>query len=131
VISRPCFSHVVTIKAEGSTLKPIAYFTNTISKPVSGAISLIVDGKVVDTSQPQSFEPGETSVQLVWKIPRVGAVVDYQVNVIAEFCGKIFETEEVTLSTFPRTVIESIPDKINVKLFTDQLGNTVARAGSL
>ena len=122
---------VVTIKAEGSTLKPIAYFTNTISKPVSGAISLIVDGKVVDTSQPQSFEPGETSVQLVWKIPRVGTVVDYQVNVIAEFCGKIFETEEVTLSTFPRTVIESIPDKINVKLFTDQLGNTVARAGSL
>ncbi|MEX1152036.1 MAG: cadherin-like domain-containing protein, partial [Nitrosopumilaceae archaeon] len=122
---------VVTIKAEGSTLKPIAYFTNTISKPVSGAISLIVDGKVVDTSQPQSFEPGETSVPLVWKIPRVGTVVDYQVNVIAEFCGKIFETEEVTLSTFPRTVIESIPDKIHVKLFTDQLGNTIARAGSL
>ena len=122
---------VVTIKAEGSTLKPIAYFTNTISKPVSGAISLIVDGKVVDTSQPQSFEPGETSVPLVWKIPRVGAVVDYQINVIAEFCGKIFETEEVTLSTFPHTVIESIPDKIHVKLFTDQLGNTVARAGSL
>ncbi|HXV66575.1 MAG TPA: Ig-like domain-containing protein, partial [Nitrosopumilaceae archaeon] len=122
---------IVTIKAEGSTLKPIAYFTNSISKPVAGAISLIVDGKVVDISQPQSFEPGETSVSLTWKIPRVGKVVDYQVNVIAEFCGKIFETEQVTLSTFPRTVLESIPDKINVKLFTDKLGNTVARAGSL
>src|SRR3970040_1078532 len=122
---------VVTIKAEGSNLKPIAYFTNTGSKSASGAISLIVDGKVVRTSQPQSFNPGETSVELEWKIPKIGKVVDYQVKVIAEFCGKVFETKEVTLSTFPRTVIESIPDKINVKLFTDQLGNTVARGGSL
>ncbi|MGI0064920.1 MAG: hypothetical protein ACREAL_08655, partial [Nitrosopumilaceae archaeon] len=122
---------VVTIKAEGSILKPIAYFTNEISKPASGAISLIVDGKVVHTSQPQSFEQGETSVELEWKIPKVGKVVDYQVKVIAEFCGKIFETNEVTLSTFPRTVLESISDKINIKLFTDKLGNTVARPGSL
>ena len=122
---------VVTIKAEGSVLKPIAYFTNEISKPVSGAISLIVDGKVVHTSQPQIFEKGETSVELEWKIPKVGKVVDYQVKVIAEFCGKVFETIEVTLSTFPRTVLESISDKINIKLFTDKLGNTVARPGSL
>ncbi|HEY7757357.1 MAG TPA: hypothetical protein VIA08_03910, partial [Nitrososphaeraceae archaeon] len=122
---------VVTIKAEGSVLKPIAYFTNEISKPVSGAISLIVDGKVVHTSQPQSFAQGETSVELEWKIPKVGKVVDYQVKVIAEFCGKVFETNEVTLSTFPRTVLESISDKINIKLFTDKLGNTIARPGSL
>ena len=122
---------VVTIKVEGSELKPIAYFTNTIAKPSSGAISLLVDGKTVFTSQPQVFLNGETAVELRWLIPKVGQVKDYQLEAKGEFCGRVFETDEVNFSSFPRMVIEPLSDKINIKLFTNKEGEKVARASSL
>jgi len=121
---------VVTIQVEGTTLSTLVYIDNTISNNALGTILLIVDGQVVDTIK-QSFDYGESIVSLAWEIPRIGEVLDYEIKAIGQFCEKEFETNEITLSTFPRVVVETIPDLINVELFVDKLGNTIGRAVSL
>ncbi len=121
---------VVTIQVEGTTLNTLVYVENTISENALGTISLFVDGKVVDTLE-QNFDYGESIVALSWDIPKAGTVIDYQIKAIGQFCEKQFETEEITLSTFPRVVVEAIPGLVDVELFVDKLGNTIGRAASL
>jgi hypothetical protein len=121
---------VVTIQVEGTTLNALVYIDNIISEKASGIISLIVDGKVVDTIE-QDFDYGESIVALAWEIPKASEVIDYQIKAIGQFCEKQFETEEITLSTFPRVVVETIPGLIDVEIFVDKLGNTIGRAASL
>jgi hypothetical protein len=121
---------VITIQVEGTTLSTLVYVDNTISEKALGTISLIVDGKVVDTIE-QSFDYGESIVALAWDIPRTGEVIDYQIKAIGKFCEKQFETEEITLSTFPRVIIETIPGLIDIESFVDKFGNTIASASSL
>ncbi|MFB5631423.1 MAG: hypothetical protein ACE5RN_07530, partial [Nitrosopumilaceae archaeon] len=121
---------VLTIQAEGTTLNTLVYIDNSISEKAFGTISLIVDGKVVDTIE-QNFAYGESLVSFAWDIPRTGKVVDYQIKAIAQFCEKQFGTEEITLSTFPRVIVETIPGLIDIESFIDKFGNTIASAFSL
>jgi hypothetical protein len=121
---------VITIQVEGTTLNTLVYVDNTISEKALGTISLIIDGQVVDTIE-QNFDYGESIISLAWEIPKVGEVANYQIKAIGQFCGKQFETEEISLSTFPRVILETIPGLIDVELFVDKLGNTIARASSL
>ena len=122
---------IVTIKAEGSHIEPVAYLTNMLNKPVAGAISLVVDGKIVHVSKPYVFEPGQTSVKLEWNIPKIGDVHQYDIHAMGEFCGTVWNTDDVTFNTYPSTVITPISESINVELLTDEEGNVIARAGSL
>ena len=109
---------VITVKAEGSRVKPIAYFTNSLPRAVSGAISLVVDGEIVHTSHPTVFESGQTAVELEWTIPKMGEVNGYQLKSIGEFCGTVFETDEVSLNTFPSTIQEPLSEEIEIELFS-------------
>ncbi|RDJ38723.1 MAG: hypothetical protein DWQ13_00005, partial [Crenarchaeota archaeon] len=122
---------VVSVKAEGTNVKPIAYFTNLITQPIAGAISLLVDGKVVYTSKPYVFESGQSSVPLSWDIPKVNHIEDYQFQVIGEFCGQLFETEDLTFNSFPRTVITTASEELDVEVLMDKQGEPIARAASI
>jgi len=122
---------VRTIQVQGTTLNTLVFVDNTISEKALGNILMIVDGQVVDTIDRKSFDYGESIVSLAWEVPKVGEVVDYQIKAIGQFCGKQFETEEITLSTFPRVIVETNPDLIDIELFVDKLGNAIARAATL
>jgi len=122
---------IISVKVEGARAKPIAYLTNTLDKPVAGAISLLVDGQRVYTSKPVLFEQGQASVQLEWLIPVVGKVVGYDIQAIGEFYGTILDTDKVSLNSFPRTVVEPLTDIIDIKSLTDNEGKIIARAAAL
>lgn len=90
-------------RAEGTIAHPSAYFTNEATGPLYGVISLIVDGKLVYTSPAQLFGIGQTQVNLEWKTPTIGNLVDHQVQAIAEFYGQSVDTDTSTVTTFPAT----------------------------
>jgi len=126
---------VVTIEAEGTTLEPYAYITNTISETALGTISLVVNGEIVQTVPNQNYDYGTSFIPFTWEIPQtwmeVGKVVDYQIKVIGEFCEKKFETEEVTLSSFPQFITRSLSEFKGVDLLNNTAGKTIAGAESI
>jgi hypothetical protein len=62
----------ITIKAQGTTLKPTAYLTNEGDIPVYSEVSLVSDGKKV-YSKPVLLTPGQNIINLEWSIPKTGS----------------------------------------------------------
>jgi len=126
---------VVTIQVEGTILEPYAYITNSISETAVGTLSLVVNGEVIQTVQSQRYDYGTTFVPFTWEIPEtwkeVGKVVDYQIKVIGEFCAKKFESEEITLSSFPQFIIKRLSEFQGVDLLNNTSGKIIAGAESI
>ena len=116
----------ITIKAQGTTLKPTAYLTNEGDIPVYSAVSLVSDGKKV-YSKPVLFTPGQNIINLEWSIPKTGSSASYKIQTQLVVYDKSYITTEATLDTFVRTKIVSISDQSEIKPATDELGNTIAR----
>ena len=93
---------ILPARAEGTTAKPIAYFTNT-GNPVFGTISLIADNNTVYTSPSQLFGAGQTAVGLTWKTPTLGYVMNHKVFAKYNGYDDSIDTSIVTVTTFPET----------------------------
>jgi hypothetical protein len=117
---------IIRNRAEGTTARPIAYFTNEVGKPVYGTISIVADGKIVYISPARLFDVGQTAVKLEWKIPRLGELVSHQIQTKAEFYGKSFESETTMLNAFPATKTMSLFESSKIELITDKDGKAVA-----
>jgi hypothetical protein len=115
---------ILLASAEGTTAKPIAYFTNTGS-PVFGTVSLITDDKIVYTSSPQLFGAGQTAVVLKWKTPTLGYVMNHKVIVKYVGYDNSIETSQISVTTFPTTKTFSISQPVSIDVI-QQNNNTVA-----
>jgi hypothetical protein len=120
---------ILPTRAEGTTATPTAYFTNS-GNPVFGTISLVADGNTVYTSPVQLFGSGQTPVNLKWKTPTVGQLVNHHVIAIAEFYGKSFETDAASVITFPGTITMSILQSSNIDIIKEN-NKTVANPSVL
>src|SRR3989337_1545788 len=116
----------ITIKAQGTTLKPTAYLTNEDDIPVYGAVSLVADGKKV-YSKPVLLTPGQNIINLEWSIPQTGTMTSYMMQTQLDVYDKSYITSMATLDTFVRTKIVSMSDQYTIVPVTDELGNTIAR----
>jgi len=116
----------VTIKAQGTTLKPTAYLTNEGDIPVYGEASLVSDGKKVH-SKPVLLTPGQNIINLEWSIPKTGSSASYKIQTQLDVYDKSYITTEATLDTFVRTKIVSVSDQHAIVPATDELGNIIAR----
>jgi len=115
---------ILLVRAEGTTAKPIAYFTNT-GNPVFGTISLVVDNNTVYTSPSQLFGAGQTAVNLKWKTPILGYVTGHQVFAKYNGYDDSIDTSTVTVTTFPETKTLSISQPVNIGVI-EQNNNTIA-----
>jgi hypothetical protein len=68
-----------TIKAQGTTLRPTAYITNTAEIPLYGDVSLIADGEIVH-SEPALLQPGQNIINLKWMIPKNESARTYDIQ---------------------------------------------------
>jgi hypothetical protein len=116
----------ITIKAQGTTLKPTAYLTNEGDIPVYAEASLVSDGKKV-YSKPVLLTPGQNIINLEWDIPKTDQMTSYTMQTQLEVYDKSYITGMATLDTFARTRIVSISDQYTIVPVTDELGNTIAR----
>jgi len=114
---------ILTARAEGTTTKPIAYFTNT-GMPVFGTVSLVVDNKTVYTSPPQLFGAGQTAVALQWKTVTLGYVKNHQVFAKYNGYDNSIDTNAITVTTFPGTMTVPISEPVNISNI--QQNNTIA-----
>jgi len=117
----------VTIKAQGTTLRPIAYVTSTSEIPVYGDLSLIVDGKIVVT-KPILLEPGQNIMKFSWKVPKTDSMTQYDIQSKLELYEDTTITSEATINAYVRT--EKIPldgTLESISYVTDDAGNTIAR----
>gem|GEM_PF-1738380 len=92
-------------KAEGSMRTPQAYIANNGTSTVYGFVELIVDGKPVFKSLPETFAPGQTQVNLQWKVPTTGIAAQHTIQTRAEIYGQTFETQVMPIFAYPRTVV--------------------------
>ena len=120
----------VTIKAQGTTLRPTAYLTNTAEFPVYGTVSLIADGEKV-ASEPVLLTPGQNRITLDWKIPKSEDNRVYSIQTLLEVYDTQYITSEATLNTFIRTLIVPITAQSEILPITDKLGSTIARPAML
>ena len=117
-------------RAEGTTAHPSMYFSNLAPGPVYGSISLIVDGNVVYTSPAQLFAKGQTEVNLQWKTPTVGKVIDHKLQARAEFYGQSVQTVSETITTFPGTKTLPLSDQSDIT-FIRENNHDIAKASVL
>jgi len=117
---------ITTSKSEGSSIRPTAYVTNNALAPAFGTISLIANEKVVSTKS-LVLEPGQTPVDLEWKVPKVGSQMTYEIRAEVELYGDSIATGITKLNTFPGTEIISISEMEPITSFTDEVGNVVAK----
>jgi len=118
------------IKAQGTTLRPTAYVTNT-ETPVYGVVSLIVDGKKVYL-QPTLLEPGQNIVNLKWMIPKTDSTTSYSIQAQLELYEDTVITSKATVNTYVRTQKMPIDGIIeSISYATDQTGNAIARPALL
>ena len=116
----------VTIKAQGTTLKPTAYLTNEAEISVFGTVSLVVDGETV-YSQPTLLTPGQNRIGLEWKVPKSDISQTYEVQTMLQVYDKEYVTSEATLNTFVRTKIVPLEQQSEITPVVDENGNTIAR----
>jgi hypothetical protein len=116
----------ITIKAQGTTLKPTAYLTNEGDIPVYSEVSLVSDGKKV-YSKPVLLTPGQNIINLEWSIPKTGSSTSYKMQTQLDVYDKSYITGMATLDTFVRTKIVPISDQSDIVPATDELGNIIAR----
>jgi len=116
----------ITIKAQGTTLKPTAYLTNEGDIPVYSAVSLVADGKKV-YSKPVLLTPGQNIINLEWNIPKTGTITSYKIQTQLDVYDTSYITRMATLDTFVRTKIVPMSDQYTIVPVTDELGNTIAR----
>ncbi len=115
---------IIKNNAAGIMVTSDAYFTNNSTRPVFGAISLVVDGNQVYTSTPQLFELGQTLVQLKWKT--TGYLTTHQLQARAEFYGTLIESKIQIENTFQSTQTISLLQPKIIGPVTSQDGNTIA-----
>jgi len=116
----------ITIKAQGTILKPTAYLTNEGDIPVYSDVSLVADGKKV-YSKPVLLTPGQNIINLEWKIPKTGSSTSYKIQTQLDVYDKSYITTQATLDTFVRTKIVPMSAQSEIVPVTDELGNTIAR----
>ena len=116
----------ITIKAQGTTLKPTTYLTNEGDIPVYSIVSLIADGKKV-YSKPVLLTPGQNIINLEWNIPKTGSSTSYKIQTQLDVYDKSYITGMATLDTFVRTKIVPIYHQSDIVPATDELGNIIAR----
>jgi len=116
----------ITIKAQGTTLRPTAYLTNEGDTPVYGEVSLVADGKKV-YSNPVLLTPGQNIINLEWSIPKSADTEHYSMQTQLEVYDKSYITSKATLDAFVRTKIVPVSDQHTIVPATDELGNTIAR----
>jgi hypothetical protein len=117
---------IITIKAQGTTLKPTAYLTNKGDIPVYSEVSLVSDGKKV-YSIPVLLTPGQNIIDLEWNIPKTDSSASYKMQTQLDVYDKSYITDIATLDTFVRTKIVPMSDQYTIVPVTDELGNTIAR----
>jgi hypothetical protein len=117
---------IITIKAQGTTLKPTAYLTNKGDIPVYSDVSLVADGKKV-YSKPVLLTPGQNIINIEWNIPKIGKSASYKMQTQLDVYDTSYITGITTLDTFVRTKIVSVSDQHTIVPATDELGNTIAR----
>ncbi|MFQ5787542.1 MAG: hypothetical protein ACE5H1_06125 [Thermodesulfobacteriota bacterium] len=115
-----------TIKAQGTTLRPTAYITNTADIPVYGDVSLMADGKTVH-SEPALLKPGQNIVGLKWMIPKNESSRTYDIQTQIEVYEEESITSNATINTYVRTQKMSIPNLESIEYVTDEAGNAIAR----
>jgi len=120
----------ITIKAQGTTLRPTAYLTNEAEIPVYGTVTLVADGESV-YSEPVLLTPGQNRITLEWSIPKSDYSRIYSTQTLLEVYDKSYITREATLNTFVRTQIIPISEQSYIEPITDELGNTIARPAML
>jgi hypothetical protein len=120
----------ITIKAQGTTLRPITYLTNEGEIPVYGTVSLIADGERV-SSKPVLLTPGQNRIALEWSIPKSDDNKAYAIQTLLEVYDKSYITNNATLNTFIRTQIIPITEQSSIEPITDEIGNTIARPAML
>jgi len=116
----------ITIKAQGTTLRPTTYLTNEGEVPVYGTVSLVVDGERV-SSKPVLLTPGQNRIALEWSIPKSDYNRIYNIQTLLEVYDKSYITSDATLNTFIRTQIIPITEQSYIESITDEIGNTIAR----
>jgi len=120
-----------TIKAQGTTLRPTAYVTNTEETPLYGIISLIVDGKKV-YSEPTLLESGQNIVNLKWTIPKTDTTTRYHIQTQLELYEDTVITSDATVNTYVRTQRISLDGIVeSISYVTDETGNAIARPALL
>jgi len=114
------------IKAQGTTLRPTAYITNTAEIPVYGDVSLMVDGEAV-LSEPALLQPGQNIISLKWMIPKSESARTYDIQTQVEVYEDTVITSEATLNTYSRT--QKVPVSVleSIEYVTDETGNAIAR----
>jgi hypothetical protein len=116
----------ITIKAQGTALKPTAYLTNEGDVPVYSKVSLVSDGKKV-YSKPVLLTPGQNIINLEWSIPKTGSRVSYMIQTQLDVYDKSYITGMATLDTFVRTKIVPMSNQSAIVPATDELGHLIAR----
>ncbi|MGB6784870.1 MAG: LamG-like jellyroll fold domain-containing protein [Nitrosotalea sp.] len=113
-------------RAEGTMGIQTAYFTNNSTGHIYGSVSLIVDGNVTYTSPPQVFGTGQTAVNLEWKAPSTGKLDDYNVQAIANFYDKSFETSASSIIIFPSVQTIALSQLSSIDMLNES-NNTIAQ----
>ena len=116
----------ITIKAQGTTLKPTAYLTNEGDIPVYSSVSLIADGKKV-YSKPVLLTPGQNIINLEWNIPKTDTMTSYKIQTQLDVYDKSYITGMATLDTFARTKVVPMSDQHDIVPAINELVNTIAR----
>jgi len=120
----------ITIKAQGTTLRPTTYLTNEGEIPVYGTVSLVADGERV-SSKPILLTPGQNRIALEWSIQKSDDNKAYAIQTLLEVYDKSYITNNATLNTFIRTQIIPITAQSSIEPITDEIGNTIARPAML
>jgi len=115
-----------TIKAQGTTLRPTAYITNTADTPVYGDVSLIADGEAV-LSEPALLQPGQNIVSLKWMIPKSESAIEYEVQTQIQVYEDTVITSQATINTYSRTQKMPVSSLESIEYVTDEAGNAIAR----
>jgi len=115
-----------TIKAQGTTLRPTAYITNTAEIPMYGDVSLIADGEIVH-SEPALLQPGQNIINLKWMIPKSESARTYDIQTQIEVYEDEFITGNATINTYVRTQKMLVPTLASIEYVTDEAGNAIAR----
>jgi len=117
---------ITTSKPEGSTIRPIAYVTNIAPESAFGTVSLIVNGDIVSTKA-VLLEPGQTPVELEWKIPKEEKQMIYDIRAEVDLYGDSVTTDITKLNTFPRTQLIPISEMKPLSPLSDEVGNVIAQ----
>lgn len=120
----------ITVKVQGTHLRPTAHVINTATGPIYGTLSLLVDGKPVQ-SESNMFEPGITIKELDWLIPKNHLPSRHDIQSSLQVYDKTYVTSKTTFNSFVRTHIVPLSNQINILPVTDELGNIVARPALL